>query len=394
MNRAVPKRRPPAPPQRPPLSRRHLSKQQRERRYRRIFFTSVGVLFALIVLIPLVGYYREVLTKGQQPVAHVEGQVVTLDEYAKAYALRLNRLEGNIAQMQMLAGQTTSNNSGANVFAQQLQRLQAERETLDQTVLTEVVDNRLIANEAAKRGITVSTEEENAELRKEFGDAPVPTPNPATPSPTVAPDATATPPPAPTIDPVERFRTQLASSKLMSEAEYRSIEVRPKLLREKLTAAIASDVTDHELEIHARHILVENEEAAKAAKARIDAGEPFEKVAAEVSSDTSNKDKGGDLDWFGRGRMTKPFEDVAFDLPVGKVSDPVQSSFGWHLIQVLERDENHPLAPDEVASKRDAKFGEWLNKAKDDGFQSQAISYNLSPDQIAWAKSRYSRTQA
>jgi parvulin-like peptidyl-prolyl isomerase len=352
------------------------------------------VLFALIVLIPLVGYYREVLTKGQQPVAHVEGQVVTLDEYAKAYALRLNRLEGNIAQMQMLAGQTTSNNSGANVFAQQLQRLQAERETLDQTVLTEVVDNRLIANEAAKRGITVSTEEENAELRKEFGDAPVPTPNPATPSPTVAPDATATPPPAPTIDPVERFRTQLASSKLMSEAEYRSIEVRPKLLREKLTAAIASDVTDHELEIHARHILVENEEAAKAAKARIDAGEPFEKVAAEVSSDTSNKDKGGDLDWFGRGRMTKPFEDVAFDLPVGKVSDPVQSSFGWHLIQVLERDENHPLAPDEVASKRDAKFGEWLNKAKDDGFQSQAISYNLSPDQIAWAKSRYSRTQA
>src|SRR5213594_999331 len=156
MNRTVPKRRPPAPPpSRPTLSRRHLSTQQRDRRYRRLLFTSTGVVLALALLIPLVGYYREVLTKGAQAAAYVNGEVVPLEAYAKAYALRRDNLERNIQQMQMFAGQTTST-SGTNVFAQQLQQLQRQRETLDQTVLTEVVEERLIAAEAAQRGITVS----------------------------------------------------------------------------------------------------------------------------------------------------------------------------------------------------------------------------------------------
>jgi parvulin-like peptidyl-prolyl isomerase len=372
------------------MSRRHLSRQQRERRLRRLLFISTGVVLALVLLVPLVGYYREVLTKGAQPVATVNGDVVTLETYAKAYGLRRSNLENNIQQMQMLAGQSTSGSNG-NLFSQQLQRLTSQRETLDQTVLTEVVEERLIAAEAAQRGLTVSTEEEDAELRQEFGDPPVPTPDPATPAPTVAADATATPVPAPTVDPIERFRTQLANSKLVTEAEYRTLVVRPKLLRDKLTAAVATDAPTTEPQIHARHILVETEDAAKAAKARLDAGEPFEKVAAEVSTDTSNKEKGGDLDWFGRGRMVKPFEDAAFDLPVGKVSDPVQTTFGWHLIQVTERDDKRPLSKEEVANKQQTQFREWLEKTKDEGFEREAISYDLSPDEIAWAKNQFNR---
>lgn len=70
---------------------------------------------------------------------------------------------------------------------------------------------------------------------------------------------------------------------------------------------------------------------------RARAGEDFAALAKEFSADTSNKDKGGDLDWFGRGRMVKAFEDAAFALQPGQISDVIQTPFGFHIIKVDER---------------------------------------------------------
>lgn len=75
-----------------------------------------------------------------------------------------------------------------------------------------------------------------------------------------------------------------------------------------------------------------------AARKRVMAGEKFAKVAAEVSEDPASKDAGGDLGFFTRGRMEKSFEDVAFTAPLNRISEPVRSPYGWHLIEVLERD--------------------------------------------------------
>jgi peptidyl-prolyl cis-trans isomerase C len=88
-------------------------------------------------------------------------------------------------------------------------------------------------------------------------------------------------------------------------------------------------------EIHARHILVPTEEEAKAALARIKAGEDFAKVATELSKDPAGE--GGDLGWFTKDRMVPEFADAAFKLQPGQVSDPVKSQFGWHIIKVEER---------------------------------------------------------
>jgi peptidyl-prolyl cis-trans isomerase C len=88
-------------------------------------------------------------------------------------------------------------------------------------------------------------------------------------------------------------------------------------------------------EIHARHILLPTEEDAKAALARIKAGEDFAKVATELSKDPAGE--GGDLGWFTKDRMVPEFADAAFKLQPGQVSDPVKSQFGWHIIKVEER---------------------------------------------------------
>jgi peptidyl-prolyl cis-trans isomerase C len=90
-----------------------------------------------------------------------------------------------------------------------------------------------------------------------------------------------------------------------------------------------------EQEVHARHILVATEAEAKEVAERLKKGEDFAAVAKEKSKDPGAE--GGDLGFFTRGQMLKPFEDAAFALEVGQISEPVQTQFGWHIIKVEEK---------------------------------------------------------
>jgi peptidyl-prolyl cis-trans isomerase C len=92
-----------------------------------------------------------------------------------------------------------------------------------------------------------------------------------------------------------------------------------------------------EQEVRARHILVESEDEAKKALARVKGGEDFAKIAADLSKDPGSKGDGGDLGFFTKERMVQPFSEAAFKLEPGQVSEPVKSQFGWHVIKLEEK---------------------------------------------------------
>jgi peptidyl-prolyl cis-trans isomerase C len=96
-----------------------------------------------------------------------------------------------------------------------------------------------------------------------------------------------------------------------------------------------------EQEVHARHILVQTEDEAKAIKAELDKGGDFAKLAKEKSKDPGAAD-GGDLGFFTKEQMVPEFSKVAFSLEPGKISDPVKTQFGWHIIKVEEKRNRKP----------------------------------------------------
>lgn len=86
-------------------------------------------------------------------------------------------------------------------------------------------------------------------------------------------------------------------------------------------------------EVRARHILVDNEEHAKQIKLELERSDKSFSQMAEEKSEGPSSEKGGDLGFFGRGEMVSEFEEEAFDMDTGEVSDPVKTEFGWHLIK-------------------------------------------------------------
>lgn len=111
-------------------------------------------------------------------------------------------------------------------------------------------------------------------------------------------------------------------------------------------------------EYNARHILVASEAEAKDVIAQLNKGGDFSKIAKEKSIDPGSKEKGGDLGWFALGGMVKPFGEAVSKLQKGKVSDPVQTQFGWHVIKLDDVRELKAPAYDKVKDNLQKQLGQ------------------------------------
>ncbi|TCJ05692.1 foldase protein PrsA [Cytobacillus praedii] len=124
-------------------------------------------------------------------------------------------------------------------------------------------------------------------------------------------------------------------------------------------------------QVQASHILVEDEATAKEVRKKLDEGKDFAELAAEYSTDSSNSNSGGDLGYFARGEMVSEFEDAAFALETGKISNPVKTEHGYHIIKVTDKKKAKEAVFDDVKdeiktalfdTKMETEYTTWLDE--------------------------------
>lgn len=363
---------------------------------------TIGTIAIVLLVVGLVGYsiLQQSYIIPRQTLAEVEGVAITGDQYQQRVRLNRARLVNTFLQYYQMQSIVMDPTFQQQIYIQLL-GLQQELEPLvtGENTLNELIDDELLKLEAAELGITVSEEDVERELRSFFGYFPdgtptsVPTRTPyatatytdlqleligATPTSEVPPTATATLPPlptgtpAPTATPVteagyrELLAQYLASQSADAQISEQAIReaIHAGLLRQAFRERLEADVPRTEDQVWARHILVATEEEAQDVLDRLEAGEDWSLIAADVSTDMSNRAIGGDLGWFNRERMVAPFAEAAFSLRVGQTSQPVQTDFGWHIIRVLGHQEQ-PVSEEDFNQRVYVVLNEFLAELRE-----------------------------
>ena len=386
----------------PQVTRKHLARAERERIQRN--WIVFGTILTAVLLIGILAYGWVDLNYLQalKPVAVVGGEEISIGQFQGRVKLVQADLLGQYQQYQQFAQLLGGNADTQSSIQQQLNQIEqqlANPSLLGQGILDSMVGDILIRNEANARGITVGLADVDKALQQGLGYFPEGTPTlvptrtadptelaapTATPTAGSSPTSTASPTPGgsptPTLSPTPRptptvfteqayetavkdYLVSLESSMGANEADVRA-RIEASLYSQKLQQAIGDEIPAEQDEVWARHILVADEETAKQLLAKLRAGEDWDGLAMEFSTDTSNKDRGGDLGWFPRGQMVSEFEMAAFDGAVGEIVGPVQTSFGWHLIQV-EGHEVRPVDAGVLSAQRQRAFSDWLAAQRD-----------------------------
>jgi parvulin-like peptidyl-prolyl isomerase len=306
---------------------------------------------------------------------------------------------------------------GANA-ASVAQYVDQQKRSLPDQTLNTMIDNHVIQQEAARRAISLSPADLDDRERQTVADfqastsptpsatpdvsatpdaAGGPTPDAAgaptaeatvapTPEVAVVPSPATSPTPVPTLE-ESAYGTSLQAlldRNFLSEAEFRD-RLQQSVLAEKVQTAIGQEqVPDTQEQIHARQIVFATQDEATSALAQLQGGADFAQLALS-STDAATKDKGGDLGWFAKGGLADTaFEDAAFALQPGQLSDVVQGASGFGVIQVLERDPARAVPADQLQTLRQKAYTDWLDSRR----TSQDVKLQLTQPERDWILAR------
>jgi foldase protein PrsA len=185
----------------------------------------------------------------------------------------------------------------------------------------------------------------------------------------------------------EAFNEALASSGASLDSVKENIKtylLTEKLLQDRISISDDQvkeyfeenkDSFAQEEQVEASHILVEDEETAKEVKEKLDNGGDFAELAKEYSTDTSNAESGGELGFFAKGEMVTEFDEKAFAMKKGEISEPVKTEFGYHIIKVTDKKEAKEAVLDEHKEEvkdllfdqaLQTEYGTWLEEQKEE----------------------------
>jgi peptidyl-prolyl cis-trans isomerase D len=380
---------------------------EREQRYNKGIKIGITFVVSAVIVIIIVGVVLEGYIHPEQPIAVVSGEEIPTKDFQARVRFERGQLVSqylNIYKYLELLNFDAYTVSQYKPYLQQIQ-YQLDPVSLGSNTLERMIDDIIIKHEATARGIEVADDEIDTYFETLFGYFPngTPTPEPTfgvtpsstlsatqlalitltptlTPIPTLTPypEASPTSLPSPTIEiPVptntpytyEEYQTNINTyfndiqdQFKVSEEDMRKL-IYAEILRDKLIDVITKDLKPEQEQVWARHILVEDEETALEVINRFKNGEDWTVLAMEYSLDTSNASSGGDLGWFSSSTMVPEFSDVAFNTPIGEISEPVETSFGWHIIQVLGH-EMRPLDSNEFDQLKFTEFNNWLAEVR------------------------------
>ncbi|ACL70859.1 peptidylprolyl isomerase [Halothermothrix orenii] len=299
------------------------------------FRRSVFLFLALVLVISFSVLAEDKVEKTDNIAAVVDGKEITIsevDEYARTRDVIMQLYQANGEFTQLILS-----TEAGNELINEYRKLK----------LDELITRELLIKEAKNQGINVSKEEmdkifnEQIEMVKQKNNINE-----------------------------EQLLQALNQQGIESLDQYKNLFFEQNgdlLLINKLREKVMEDVSveesavreyydnnkenfKHGTQIKARHILVETEKEAREILNELENGADFGEMAKEYSTGPSSKN-GGDLGYFGKGRMVPEFEEAAFALKVGQISDPVKTQYGYHIIKVEDKVEEGITPFDEVKDK-------------------------------------------
>lgn len=407
------------------LNKKHQAKAIVERTQRKYILWGASIIFALVILIVVYGLLDEYVLKARKPVATVNGEKISINEFqTQVKYARWTNVQQYLSYMEIYQMLESNSPGMGDSFKGSLQQYieqlnPSNAAVLGESILDQMIETRLINQKADELGITVTEDEIQKELQEAFGfyangtptpepvktqpvvgtstlsptqlaliqftstptvgptNTPLPSATPAatlesSPTPAATAEVLATTTPLPTSTPytLEGYESEYKNyvSNLSAELQFEEEDLRKLVVNyltsDKVKEQITADLKQEEEQLWARHILVEDETVARVLAEQLRKGENWYKMAAENSLDTSNKDAGGDLGWFGKGSMVPEFETAAYALEIGEISDPVKTEFGWHIIQLVGK-EVKPLSDSAFENLKFTKFEEWIAEQKE-----------------------------
>ena len=362
-------------------TRKQLALGRKEARQNRIILILVGLLFAVVVIILLVGIIQELVLKPNRPIATVNGEKINTTDYQNLvtynrynYYNNIRNLEDGLEQMR---AEPEDNEFLISFYEQQLGQIQTALTLAPQEAVDELIDAELARQKAEMLGIEVSDQEVDQAIDDDFRAALTQPPQ----EPITGTEQLPTPTPVSQAD-VDDLYDRVVDAMQISDNAFRTI-VRRALLLEKVQDALAAEVPTTGLVADVQLIKTETEDEALAAKERIEGGEDFSLVAQEVSTDTLTLEGGGAVGLVTTGQLSSRYgadlDAYLFSLDVGELG-LVESDGMFYVVLVTDRDENGPL-PEEILSQRQNRaLTDWLEEEKNSpGVEIERL---LIPEQI------------
>lgn len=355
------------------------SRAEREEEIQRQVIRAVGVTIAVLLVIIIGAFLIEQVIVPSQTVAVVNGEAITVGEFREAVTFERNRLLLQFNQLQS-AGLDINQIAQQEPYATWLNEINVP-DQLGLRVLNDLVDAKLVQQEAEERNVTVNEEAIQQSINTFFGydptevaligveptatDVPTETPTPFV-SPTPSPTPTITPTLGPdetqeVVEPTLTPQPTVVSPTQSAEEVLENFEANQANFRDYFsTAGLGSNVVDSYFERLAlereladvvfgesdtllyadvRHILVETEEQALEVLDALENGESFADLARAVSTDPGSGSRGGELGDSYVGNYVPEFQEAVENAEIGEIVGPVESEFGFHIIQVRSREE-------------------------------------------------------